>query len=260
MELSIEQLADLKIAIKGESKKYDELKQTNEGLVVVNSNLTSNNKRLEKEIDEQVRIKEATIEENNKLRAEKEGINSEFEIKSNKQYEELRIKEQEIGDKLALIEARSKELEDRELKLFEKNEEIDRKISDLQQTKKEVKEDMIKSEKRLIEAREKETDIIKRETYLDKKDNDVRELLEVNEQEQEKIKKERKEILEISKKNQNALIETQAIEERMKADISRNEKLVVLLDETKNYLIGLEVVTKEELLGFIDKKFNGEEV
>jgi hypothetical protein len=75
MELSIEQLADLKIAIEKNARILKENESKSNELISTNTHLVSENIRLKSEITQQVEIKENLIKENNEIRKEKDLIN-----------------------------------------------------------------------------------------------------------------------------------------------------------------------------------------
>lgn len=247
MEFSIDQLADLKIAIKKNEWILSEREKANVTLETRNKHLVETNNRLDKEITLQVdRIDEAKAK-NISLSEEKEWILSKFAIDNEKVYKDLREKEVKISNESQQTALRLIELDKREWKLANKEKSNNLILEEARNVSKETKNEAISVESKLLdlEASKKNLEVKRKSIYsreealfsIKKKLEKTR--IENNDKEFE--------IMEINQANSNKLIQIQSIEKSIVSDKARLEKLVPLFSELKNYVIENSEATAEDI-------------
>jgi anti-sigma-K factor RskA len=96
MELSIEQLADLRIAINKSDEKLKALNKEYDEKYPLLEHAIAENIRLIQEVEQQVQIKENLILENETLRKEKEKINGEFDKRNEVNYKRMQEEQAKI--------------------------------------------------------------------------------------------------------------------------------------------------------------------
>ena len=249
--LSIEMLADLKIAIKKNEKVLAEKEARNSELTQLNSQFVETNKRLEQEINLQDdRITEAKAE-NETLRKEKEWVLSKFAQDNEKVYKELREKEEKISWDTQQNALRLIEIEKREFKLMNKEDTNTNILNESKDIRKEIKKEAELTEQKIIFLKRDQEKNKKIEEQIDEKNIALKEVekslndkkLEINEIELK--------ILESSQINQNLVAELQSKDKINIIQIERLEKLNTLFSELKGYVTEKTDATMEEIETFI---------
>lgn len=257
MELTVWQLADLKILIKDAELKNAELIENNKKLVSENSRLTANNVEIETFIKDRINEKIAVEKELVDLKEEKDLVNSKYEEDNNARYEDLRVRQTKIEDTEQVFILRMQEVDKREANLVEKVNEAKSSIDTNKNILAEIKQESIKVEKRILDAREVEKQNIEKEKALIEQKDDI----EKEKETLEKLKVSNKFVNDqiIVNKNQNndILIETQRIEKEV---IKHKESMKVqntLLNEVKDYIAqNIEkwiTLTADDIFTFISK-------
>lgn len=249
--LSIELLADLKIAIKKNEKVLAEKEARNSELTQLNSQFVETNKRLEQEINLQDdRITEAKAE-NETLRKEKEWVLSKFAQDNEKVYKELREKEEKISWDTQQNALRLIEIEKREFKLMNKEDTNTNILNESKDIRKEIKKEAELTEQKIIFLKRDQEKNKKIEEQIDEKNIALKEVekslndkkLEINEIELK--------ILESSQINQNLVAELQNKDKINVIQIERLEKLNTLFSELKGYVTEKTDATMEDIETFI---------
>ena len=254
MSLNIDQLADLKIAIKKNEITLKENTKNNEVLENRNEDLTSTNKRLEQEINLQVDRIEKAKTDNQKLLEEKSGILSKFATDNEKVYKELREKEKNVSNDAQQTALRLIELDKREWKLANKENSNKALLEEARNTKKEASEEVLRVEKQIDNLNDQRKKLKQEEKAFNEKKEALLEVKKDLEDTKEDINGKESDLLELNQNNQNLLIEINAKEKAIISDKDRLEKLVPLFNELKDYVIENSNVTIEELEKLIPEK------
>lgn len=260
MELSIEQLANLKIAIDKENTKLNELKKEFNTLKPNYDHMESQLVRITEEVEVQAKIKENLIKENNEIREEKQKIQDDYEQKNAIVYQEIRRDREQIDQEKGIVELRLLEVDRREKEIWRKEDEIKNSMNEIKNIKKEVWQERLYLEKLLEQTKQekdKNTDSISKnleilwqiqskEKEIDDKLKDL-DLLE-------------KSIIEKTSNNNNLLLEISA-KERHIAEIEPKIELVkTYLKEVKDFVVSqkdeewIEKIAKLEELLFWERK------
>lgn len=226
MDLTIEQLADLKISIEKYKNDLKEITAKHDHLIAENKNLDETNRRLEKEINIQVERKERHIAENETLLAEKQKIIEDFDSKSAVQYRELREKEEKVTSIDAQNKLRAQELEKREYNIMQKWVENDEKIKSLEARNREIKKEIALLEVSRTENLKtlKSVETVKNQTLL--REREMRARIKELEAKQEETANKEKELQKEIVKNSDKLIEISAKEQT----ITQTEKNLKILN------------------------------
>lgn len=247
MDFSIDQLADLKIAIKKNEAILSEKEKANKILESRNKDLISTNSRLDKEIDVQVKRIEESKAKNIEISAEKEGILSKFAIDNEKVYKELREKEKSISNEAQQTALRLIELDKREWKLANKEKANNLILEEARNISKETKNEAVSIESRLLDLEASKKNLeAKRKSVTEREDA----LISIKEKlEKTRILNSDKEsdIMELEQKNSNTLIQIQSKEKLMISDKERLEKLIPLFTELKNFVIENGKISIEDI-------------
>lgn len=252
--LSIEQLAELKIAIKKADTELQDKLGKNKELEKRNSHLTQENKRLSDEIEVQDQRKDNAIKDNESLRAEKEGILSKFAEENEKQYKELREREGAVATKEQNNALRLIEIEKREGRLVNKEKSNKAILEEAKAVEKEAKEETLRNEEKILTIQAERKKIREREDQVAEKKRALEEVK--SDLEKVKIEIEEKEIavLEEGQHNANLVAELRNKEVNIKNDLERLERLNAVYKEMKDFVaensnISIEDVEKMILWG-----------
>lgn len=249
--LSIEQLADLRIAIKENQGILDKNEARNKELVWLNSNLIETNRRLEQEIGLQdTRITEAKAE-NEALREEKEWILSKFAEDNEKAYKELREKEEKIAWDTNQNALRLIEIEKRESKLVNKENSNKTILNEVKSIQKETKQETIRAEETMINVEAQRKKLKLEQAKINEKVSALKEIEKWLNEKRLEINEKELGTLESIQKNQNLVAELQNKEKANVIQIERLEKLNALFSELKGYVTTNANVTIGEIESLI---------
>lgn len=237
MELTINQLADLKIAIEKENNKLSEIQKKHDEIKSQYDHLISENTRLTDEVKNQADRKEALIKENEYFRIEKQKIQDDYEAKNAIVYKEIKEDRDQIDQEKWVLELRLLEVDRREKDIARKEVEATNNLNEIKKIKKEVWEERVYTEKLLEQTKqEKEknfeniaknlevlSQIQKREEAIDEKIKELS-LLE-------------KSVIEKTSENNSILIEISAKERYIASVEPKLENFKKLLSETKDFVI-----------------------
>ena len=251
MSVEIEQLVEMRIALKKTEAILKENEKKNKELEALNKNFVSTNKRLENDITVQVdRLDQAKID-NEELRKEKEGILSQFAEDNEKNYKELRKKEEKVANETQQNALRLIEIEKRESKLMNKensNTAILDEAKNMQNEAKLETKRWIFQESR-IKAENDKAELLK--TQVAEKTEALKEIeKEINDKKIAVSNKEL-ELLESIQTNQTLVAELNSLKTTNAVSTERLEKLNALFNEFKWYVTENSNVTIEQLEAFI---------
>ena len=236
MELSIEQLADLKIAIEKNARILKENESKSNELISTNTHLVSENIRLKSEITQQVEIKENLIKENNEIRKEKDLINWEYEKRSNENYLKIKKAQDELESKTPVIELRLLEADKRERDIVWKIEENEKLIKEIRVIKQEIWEEKLYIEKQIKEIQsEREKSITETERKLKAIQELEEKWIEIDRRNTElnkRLEDNTKQLNEINAK----YIEIQAQQRYFESVLPKIENFKIFLKEVKAYV------------------------
>jgi len=256
--MSIDQLVDLKIAIKKQT--IDLKKHTDENAVLEtrNKHLTNNNVELEKELSiQEARINES-IAENEKLRLEKEGILSKFSQDNEKAYNELREKETKIASDTQQNALRLIELEKRETQMVHKEASNKAILDEAKTIKKSAREETKLAETMLLWYEVKKERLAKQGASVDDRRLD----LKLIEKEVNKIKVELNEkensILKDIQKNSNLVAELNLLQVNTDNAIEKNTRLIAVYKELQEHLAKVGLAWTDITISDIENIINWE--
>ena len=250
--ITIEQLADLRIAIKKNEATLKEKQEANTTLEAINKHLVENNKQLEQELEVQADRIVTAKAENEALREEKEGILSKFAKDNEKAYKELREKEKGIANDQQQNALRLIEIEKRESKLVAKETSNKAMLDEAKSVQKEAKEEAVRAEEKYIEVTAERKKLKMEEEKVSKKKEALQEI--EKEIDAKKLAVQEKEIalLEEIQTNRNLVAELQNKEKNNKLETERLEKLNALYNELKAYVTEKGNITAEEVEVFVN--------
>lgn len=249
MDLSIEQLADLKIAIQTKSKELKGIEKTLEDKVALNNHLTNDNVRLESEIKEQVKIKEALIEENTKLRAEKDVISAEYEEKNAKVYAEIHDRETKVKAREEQNELLIAEITKRESSISDKMDKIKVENEHIKKSKQDLVEHELLLASVTKQHEDQKADLLKRMEALSVEQLETSNKHKELEKVRVEIERQEKNLKEESLKIENQKIELNAREKILQIDIDKLKTVVPLFLEAKAFVAN-NLYIPEELANF----------
>ena len=172
-EFTIQQLADLNIAVRESENK---LKVLTKELSTVNSELDHNRSesiRLCNEAKEYAVMKEGLIRDNEKLRQEKDIINSKYEADMNQRMEQIRARKEELDGRESVLALRFAEATKREGDVSEKLALIDERSRLVRTMQDDLAQDRLRFNNEKNELEERISEVIKRESQLADKNNDI---------------------------------------------------------------------------------------
>lgn len=247
MELSIDQLAELKIAIEKSSVKERELNTKVTELEWMYNHYTWENKRLENEIKQQIEIKENLIKENNDIRKEKETIQWEYEKRNQENYKKISETQAKLDETKWLIDLRLIEVEKREADLNRKIEENETLIKDVKKIKQEIWEERLVLEWQIKEIQNE------RQKSIEETERKLKAIQELEEKEKD-FEKQRENLNKKMEENAKQLneinakyIEIKAQEKYFETILPKIETFKDYLKETKDFVINSKNATKEQI-------------
>ena len=237
MELTINQLADLKIAIEKENNKLSEIQKEYDVIKSQYDHLISENTRLTDEVKIQADRKEKLIKENEDFRIEKQKIQDDYETKNAIVYKEIKEERDQIDQEKWVLELRLLEVDRREKDIARKEVEATNNLNEITKIKKEVWEEKLYIEKLLQETQKQKEEVSKE--ILQKIDllEKIQEKEKTIDEKLEKFNGLQKDYEEKEKDIQNKLIEIWAKEKYIKEVEPKLENFKKLLTEIKNFVI-----------------------
>lgn len=235
--LSIDQLSDLKIAIIENKKTLETLETEKQKVSAENVHLKSENTRLNEEIQQQVFNKENLVKENDELREEKQKIYDEYNEKQGKRTLELEEKQEKLNNQEALVNARLEELSGREKTLVNQKEAHEKDALNFDVAKKEYELQVLHLNNKEKEVFEKEDEVKKKIDHLQTERKKYSEEYKKLEQLKEAVKDSQNKA-QIDIENNNKILQEISIKtEENEAIKNRYETLIPLYNEVKDYII-----------------------
>lgn len=255
MELTINQLADLKIAIEKENNKLSEIQKKYDEMKSQYDHLISENTRLTDEVKIQADRKEKLIKENEDFRAEKQKIQDEYEQKNSVVYKEIKEERDQIDQEKWVLELRLLEVDRREKDIARKEVEATNNLNEIKQIKKEIWEEKLYIEKVLQETQKEKEETSKsiwqKLELLEKLESKGKEI----DEKLQNLNIKELEIAEKSLENQNKLIEIWAKEQYIRELEPKIENFKKLLTEVKNFVIESKNENAIEQIKEIENEF-----
>lgn len=260
MELTINQLADLKIAIEKENNKLSEIQKKYDEMKSQYDHLISENTRLTDEVKIQADRKEKLIKENEDFRIEKQKIQDDYETKNAIVYKEIKEERDQIDQEKWVLELRLLEVDRREKDIARKEVEATNNLNEIKKIKKEVWEEKLYIEKLLQETQKQKEEVSKE--ILQKIDllEKIQEKEKTIDEKLEKFNGLQKDYEEKEKDIQNKLIEIWAKEKYIKEVEPKLENFKKLLTEIKNFVIESKDKKAIEEVEAIEEEIKWEEV
>ena len=255
MELTINQLADLKIAIEKENNKLSEIQKKYDEMKSQYDHLISENTRLTDEVKIQADRKEKLIKENEDFRIEKQKIQDEYEQKNSVVYKEIKEEREKLDQEKWVLELRLLEVDRREKDIARKEVEATNNLNEIKQIKKEIWEEKLYIEKVLQETQKEKEETSKsiwqKLELLEKLESKEKEI----DEKLQNLNIKELEIAEKSLENQNKLIEIWAKEQYIRELEPKIENFKKLLTEVKNFVIESKNENAIEQIKEIENEF-----
>lgn len=236
--LSIEQLADLKIAIE---KRNNEFRALNEEFTQKTNELENKKNehiRLTAEVETLVAHKEGLIKENEDLRSEKSVINAEFNKKSEEQYKELREREERVSSLDQTTQLRILEVDKRERDIAGREQALEAKAIRVRLIESDAKNESAKIDLRNEELNRREEEISKKAREAQEQSQKAIDERIQTEAKLEELKEKEREIEKVSRDNASSIIELKSKIAENEALEGRLSKIIPLYDELKTFIIG----------------------
>jgi len=262
--MSIDQLADLRIAIIKTQATLDENTKNNTILSQTNEHLSANNLELDKELKiQEARIKEA-IAENEKLRKEKEWILSKFAQDNEKAYATLRETETKVANETQQNALRMIEIDKREHSLVNKENTNKSILNEAKILKKEAREEMKSAENAKLSLQRQEKSLRDANKRLIENETRIKDIEKNIELRKIELNDKESEVLQSIQKQANQVAELNTLTLNSQVEIEKLNRVNAIYKEYKEYFAkqldkGSDVTIEdlENIVNRYDKKEDG---